>query len=84
MAIKKSEAVKLSPEEFKDISRCERHIDEKIRRVYRPGEEVYVDFRELGNPSRREVDAIVARYQEAGWNVKVEHDQREGSYFRFS
>lgn len=86
MAIKKTEAIKLTGAEENNIARFEAVIDQELQKKYEGRSSVTVDYKSLGlaRPTQREIDGLVQLYKEAGWAVTVEHSHRGGSWFRFA
>lgn len=56
-------------------------IDRWLKSTYEFG--TYESFDDLGNVSRRAIQAVISRYHAAGWEVTYHDDQREGEWLRF-
>ena len=84
MAIKRKEASRLSNDEQNNVNKYENIVDDRIRPVYQEGTTITVDYDEFGEPTPREISELVKRFEAAGWTVKVDKHQLEGSYLQFS
>ena len=85
MVIKPQElAEKYRQKNATELARLEHFIDKELVDNFVPGDRdgVCVSF-ERGL-AQMTVKEIRDRYQTAGWNVKYEHDQRDGDYLRFT
>lgn len=89
MAISKKDALNQSSAVIQDaVSRAEQVIDSRLV-AYVFGATISVDDSSLSLPDnyeirRKVITEIVRIYQEQGWSVKHESDQRDGSWFSFS
>jgi hypothetical protein len=88
MAITPQQAARITgAQEKAEARKLEKMIDAQLRKEYVPGERVCVDVggyfgdSYLGERTVREIKRI---YENAGWNVKYESDQRDGSWFEFT
>jgi len=84
MAIKKSEAGKLTAKEEAALGVAENLVDATIQLSYKEGQHIYVDLRQLGPLSPRARDVLCLRFKAAGWSVVLKPDQRWGDYLEFS
>ncbi len=81
MVVTPKQAIRLNVE--KDQVRLER-LEEKIDAEPREGftgESLYINVEDV---RPKVYDELRRRYTAAGWNVKLESDQREGTYFVFA
>ncbi|PIQ92718.1 MAG: hypothetical protein COV69_01600 [Parcubacteria group bacterium CG11_big_fil_rev_8_21_14_0_20_39_14] len=82
MAIKKEEAGKFTEQQLAEVRSLEQKIDEIITEEYFPGdfsENIIVELDWL--PDLRVVKEVIRLFEEAGWEISLEHGQREGGYW---
>ena len=82
MAIKKEEAGKFTEQQLAEVRSLEQKIDEIITEEYFPGdfsENIIVELDWL--PDLRVVKEVIRLFEEAGWEISLEHGQRAGGYW---
>lgn len=84
MAITKEKAFELLEKELAQVSICEDIIDKKMKEICKKGEHVFVDHKDLDDPSPRVLAELIRIYEQAGWKIKSVPDQKDGSYLEFS
>jgi hypothetical protein len=77
MAITPKDAGRLLTADAQKVEALEKQIDRALLK----GDET---FDIMGNPGDKVLDEIIGRYEKAGWDVKLEHDQREGDWLSFT
>ena len=89
MVLSPEEAVKLTKEEKRTLSRMEKEVDDWLSKNYLLDGRDEVECH-VYNPNRRSsssppkiMDYLVTRYREKGWNVRQDNDQ-DVLYFKFN
>jgi hypothetical protein len=81
MVVTPKEAIKFrSAEDRRVAAQLEREIDKHLKENY-DGEPEYLH---IDYPNDRVFKELKSRYNAAGWNIRLESDQREGDYLVFS
>ena len=82
MAITPKEAMKLNPEDMAKISALEKKIDATLKKEFADEKTrviVCTDYLD-----RRTQVQLYQIYENAGWNVKYNTEQREGAWLEFT
>jgi len=80
MAIKPEETLKLSPEDIKEVDKCEKKIDQNLRERTTAGSKV-----EFAPTLKWAVSMeLKRRYEAAGWTVEVKEDSRSRTTHPYS
>lgn len=75
-AIKKSELeAQLTALQKKEADEFEKIINHELSERWVPGEEIWIDVPLM---NKRALDEVITRFRAVGWNVRTEHDQRDG------
>lgn len=77
MVVRPKDVERLTAKDEKEVKRLEEMIDAALMEG---NTTINIGF----FPCRKVRDAIMGMYQNAGWDVKYEDDQRDGSYLKFS
>lgn len=81
MVVTPKEAIKLNAQkDQQQLASLEELIDRELLERYR-GQPLSIGIQ---YPSGKVYDALERRYQAAGWKIKLESDQRDGSYLVFT
>lgn len=89
MAISKTSALNLTPEEKQQLRGLEVLIDQLLTKKYHPGADYCtIDPFDLNLPTDsfppRMKNALADLYSKAGWKVEFKTDQRDGWWIQFS
>ena len=86
MVITPEQASELTGEEETEIKALEERVDQAIRQEYNPDNqrELYLDDELFGGYGTRVYTQMKKMYEQAGWNLKYESDQRDGDFVRLS
>ena len=86
MVITPNEASKLTVEEENEIKNLENKVDEAIKSRYKPYNSggLCLDRGLFGEYGTRIFNQMKKMYEQAGWEVKYESDQRDGDFIRLS
>jgi hypothetical protein len=85
MTITPSKAREMTEEERETIGRLEKKIDETIMKEFgNCSSGISYAISQGSGMTRRVVNEITKMYTEAGWNVRYESDQRDGTYLYFT
>lgn len=75
-AVKKSDLEAwLSATQKKEADEFEMRVNSELNDNWAPGEEVLVTVPRM---NKRSLEEVITRFRVAGWDVRTEHDQREG------
>jgi len=68
------------------LKSLEKQIDEELLKRFESGQtdDVCIDMPGGISYNSPLCQALVQKYEQAGWNVKYESDQREGDFLRFT
>lgn len=82
MTITPEQAMKLNEDDRAEVGALEKTIDQTISsRFNQRDRRVCVDTGYVGNKALQEIKQM---YNEAGWNVKYQSDQRDGDFLEFT
>lgn len=75
---------KITEEEAEILEALERRIDQELLRYFDGTRNVIYPMDGEPRQVRRNVlEGLLGRYRQAGWKVKIVHDQREGDFINF-
>lgn len=81
-AIKKSDLeAQLTAVQKKEADEFEMRINSELDDKWVPGKEVWIDVPRM---NKRALDEVITRFRAVGWDVRTEHDQRDGDSIVFS
>ena len=85
MVVTPQQAARLTAEESKRLKELEAKIDEAIHTGYRQeNPNLCLDARLFGGYGTRVYAQLKRTYEQAGWTLKYESDQRDGDFVRLS
>ena len=76
--------MKITEEELEVVDKFEKQFDPMIREKYDPDRgRALIYLKEFPGLNRREMIEVERRYAEAGWNIEMGGDQRDGDWVNF-
>lgn len=86
MVISPQEAEKVTQKEADIVSRLEPELDNHLRERYSDCSygSIIFSYEKCNGLRSGTLEKFLDQYRQVGWNVKIEHDQRDGSFISFT